>query len=532
MINALHSPNSGQLKSKQRFSRGRLLIIAGLLAVVGIVVVVRIFAATNSQIKTVFIVMMENTDWSQVKGSSSYPYLNNTLLPNSAYANNYIGGIGHPSLPNYVTLEAGDPMGLTDGSWVPPTHSTNTTAHLTTQLRAAGISWKYYAENLPGNGTTCNITDPGTPYSLDHNPYVYFDDVRNDAAYCQSHERPYSEFAGDLTNNTVPAYNFIVPNDWDQGEKLASGSNCMACQADNFLKSEIPKIQASAAYKNGGVIIVLWDENGYTGNYPSGMIINSPLGKKNYSNNIAYNHGSTLRTMQTIFGVGPLLRMAATATDLADFFTVPLTGGTTSTPTPSTITPSPTPLGTPVPGTLSINDATIGTGLNQFNFSGTWATSAPVGAYSTDNHYGNVTGDYYAVQFSGNQAKIYAEKSSGLGIYGVSIDGGTETMVDAYAATRSEQQLLYTSPTLTNATHTLKVRITGTKNAASTGTYASADRVDIVSGTSTTPAPTPVPSTPTPTLAPATSYGDINRDGNINVFDLSILLSKWGTNGN
>lgn len=218
---------------------------------------------------------------------------------------------------------------------MPPAHSTNTTAHLTTQLRAAGIDWKYWAESLPGNGTTCNIADPGTPYSLDHNAFVYFDDVRNDPAYCKAHERPYSELSAALAANTVSGYNFIVPNDWDQGEKLAPGSNCMACQADNFMKNEIPKIQASAAYKNGGVIMVIWDEMGYNGNRPHGMIINSPYAKKNYSNNISYNHGSTLRTMQEIFGVGPFLRQAATATDFSDFFTIPLTGGTSTSPTPS-----------------------------------------------------------------------------------------------------------------------------------------------------------------------------------------------------
>ncbi|MDI3193950.1 alkaline phosphatase family protein [Pseudarthrobacter sp. AL07] len=276
-------------------------------------------------IKTVFVVMMENTDWKDVKANGSYPYLNSVLLPSSAYAENYSTTYGHPSLPNYIALEAGDSMGLTDGTFLPPTPSTSMTDHLVTQLRTAGISWRYYAENLPGDGTTCNISDPGTPYSLDHNAFVYFDDVRNDAGYCQSHERPYSEFAGDLTNNTVPAYNFIVPNDWDQGEKLASGSNCMPCQADSFLKSEIPKIQASAAYQNGGAILILWDEMGWDGNYPSGLIVNSPYGKTNYSNTIAYNHGSTLRTVQEIFGVGPLLRQASTATDLSDLFTIPLT---------------------------------------------------------------------------------------------------------------------------------------------------------------------------------------------------------------
>ena len=39
-----------------------------------------------------------------------------------------------------------------------------------------------------------------------------------------------------------------------------------------------------------------------------------------YSNTIRYDHGSTLRTVQEIFGLTPLLGGAATATDLSDLF--------------------------------------------------------------------------------------------------------------------------------------------------------------------------------------------------------------------
>lgn len=168
-----------------------------------------------------------------------------------------------------------------------------------------------------------------------------------------------------------------------------------------------------------------------------------------------------------------------------------------STPTP-TATATPTPTATPVTTTLQLNDATEGTGINQFTYSGNWIIDSPAAAFQSDNHYSNTSGNYYTVKFTGTQAKIYAEKSSGQGIVGVSIDGGTETMVDAYATTRSEQQLLYTSPTFASGTtHTLKVRITGTKNASSSGTYAAADRVD-VSGVVVTP--TPIGYTPPPVV--------------------------------
>src|SRR5262249_1059378 len=43
---------------------------------------------------------------------------------------------------------------------------------------------------------------------------------------------------------------------------------------------------------------------------------------------------------------------------------------------------------------------------------------------------------------------------------------------------------------------------------------------------------TPTPSasaTPTPTSSPSGNIGDLNNDGSVDIFDLSILLSGWGT---
>jgi len=46
----------------------------------------------------------------------------------------------------------------------------------------------------------------------------------------------------------------------------------------------------------------------------------------------------------------------------------------------------------------------------------------------------------------------------------------------------------------------------------------------------TTPTPTPT-ITPTPTPTPTGNPADLNNDGKVNVFDLSILLSHWGSSG-
>jgi hypothetical protein len=37
-----------------------------------------------TSVKTVFIILMENHNWSSIKGSSSAPYINNTPLPMSS----------------------------------------------------------------------------------------------------------------------------------------------------------------------------------------------------------------------------------------------------------------------------------------------------------------------------------------------------------------------------------------------------------------------------------------------------------------
>jgi len=128
------------------------------------------------------------------------------------------------STPNYVTLEAGDNLGLTNGAWLPGSaHSQSTTDHLTTYLKNKGITWKAYSENLPGNGSILPLFD-GPGYSLDHNPFVYFYDVTanppsTNSAYGITHVRPYeTEFARDLTSNNVASYNFIVPTTTIRGK--------------------------------------------------------------------------------------------------------------------------------------------------------------------------------------------------------------------------------------------------------------------------------------------------------------------------
>src|SRR5438094_5933286 len=89
----------------------------------------------------VFIVLMENHNWSSIYGSSSAPYINNTLLPMASHCDQYYNPTNiHPSLPNYLWLEAGTNFGIFNDS-PPSVNHQSTMNHFVTQLRTPGISW-------------------------------------------------------------------------------------------------------------------------------------------------------------------------------------------------------------------------------------------------------------------------------------------------------------------------------------------------------------------------------------------------------
>src|SRR5438067_13675787 len=126
------------------------------------------------------------------------------------------------------------------------------------------------------------------------------------------HVRPYSEFLTDLVNNTVPRYNFIVPDlCHDMHENISCSQSNRILFGDTWLSTEVPKILASQAYLNNGALFITWHE-GASGDGPIGMILLSPKAKVGYQNTIPYDHSSTLRTVQEIFGVTtPMLGGAA-----------------------------------------------------------------------------------------------------------------------------------------------------------------------------------------------------------------------------
>jgi hypothetical protein len=285
-------------------------------------------------IRTVFIILMENHNWTgdgnqDIMGNPDAPYINKTLIPMSSYANQYYNPPhNHPSLLNYLWLEAGTNFGIhNDGP--PRTNEQKTTKHFVTLLDSANVSWKAYLEDTTGRVCPLHnrgkLDQNGSPlYAVRHEPFAYFADVTDNlnihSLYCKAHLRPYKELASDLANGTLPQYVWITPNLCDDMHDRCAGNPI--AHGDTWLSKNVPSILNSAAYKEGGALFITWDEAN-KGDGPIPMIVLSTFAKGGgYSNTIHYTHGSTLRTFEEIFGVKPLLRDAKHETDLSDLFSV------------------------------------------------------------------------------------------------------------------------------------------------------------------------------------------------------------------
>jgi hypothetical protein len=305
--------------------------------------------AQMSKVKTVFVIMLENHNWSGNNSGTAYndpdlennplaPYINNELKQRSAHSQQYFNPPGnHPSQPNYLWLEAGTNFGVLADTQ-PGQPQLTTTNHLVSLLSAAGISWKVYAEQDYGNPEFTDCPLDFTYLDVEHLPVVYFNDVNDGlnphSPVCIAHVVPYSHLAPDLKSHAAARYNLIIPNVCHQGHEGITpcdphepGSNTL--RSDQWLKQNLPVILASDAYKEGGAVFVIWDEAEDTGEYsdgPVGMFLISPFakgeGRREYSNAIHYDHSSTLKTIQEIFGVTPLLGAAAdpSTQDLSDLF--------------------------------------------------------------------------------------------------------------------------------------------------------------------------------------------------------------------
>lgn len=369
------------------------------------------FSAAAQQIKTVFVIAMENHNWTQpanqFTGGIQQIYQN----PNAPFINSLVNGTGvvridghevniskevafamayhnvlatpsgnnthvHPSEPNYVWAEAGDNLGIFNDADPFPNNNHDTDQHLATQLTKAHRTWKSYQEDIDltqdATGGLTNFVLPRDQwtvplsshhgnftaglnqfngssqfdYAAKHNPMLFFTDTNggNDPSTnnpLRKQYAPLQQLFEDLREDKVADFNWITPNQHNDmhtslvgGFQGLTGDAAKIKQGDEFLREIIPVIMDSKAYKDGGVIILWWDESEQDGvaqdnpddfNHTVPEIVISKHAHRNvhgvpYASFVNFTHSSDLRTFEEIFHLRPFVGDAANSNDLSDLF--------------------------------------------------------------------------------------------------------------------------------------------------------------------------------------------------------------------
>jgi hypothetical protein len=270
---------------------------------------------------TVFTIVMENHDASEIFGSPDAPFING-LAAQGAVAAGYHDAYVHPSEPNYIWMVAGENFGILNDDDPSGTSTIASQSHLADQIEAAGLTWRSYQESM---GEPCVLVSQGN-YAVKHNPFAYFSDINGwdgttftRPPRCTEHIVDYTQLALDVAANEVPNYVFITPN---LDDDMHNGT---VAEGDAWLAREVPKIFATEAYKSGGVLFLLWDEGSKSSDVPPFLAV-SPNTHAGTVSRTPYDTSSFLLTVEKMLGVGSLPCAVAPGSveAMSDLFVAPL----------------------------------------------------------------------------------------------------------------------------------------------------------------------------------------------------------------
>ena len=288
----------------------------------------------------VFVIVGENTEITQLNLSNA-PYQLGTVLPQSAWLTDYFATT-HNSESNYVAMTSGQ-FTTCEQQDKNPSFCNQDVPNLFHQLDASGISWKEWMESMP---SPCYLVNAGSDanlngYAVRHNPAVDYADIEgaggvwsstNPSTECLSQVVPAGTtgpdnmdyFNANLSADTVPRFNYIVPNVCEDAHDTCNATIPRIQQFDDFLAREVPLILHSEAFAHNGVLIITYDEGNTGGPNPvdpvgnGGHIVFAVLGhdvRRGLYGGV-YDHYSLLRTLEDGFGLSGYVGGAANATPI------------------------------------------------------------------------------------------------------------------------------------------------------------------------------------------------------------------------
>ncbi len=243
----------------------------------------------------IVVILFENRTYNEVIGSI---HGGNKIAPTfNQLANEYTlltqyYAVTHPSLPNYLAITGGSTFGI---------HSDCENCFVNQpsvadRLDAAGLTWRTYQEDLPA---PCHVRDSGK-YAQKHNPFVYYNSIRNDPTLCDSGVVPLTQLSSDLAANKLPNFVMIQPN------LCHSGHDCSTNAADQWLAGIMDELRSSNALGQRYLIFISFDEGqdnssccglpSSAGGHIVGILV-SPLVKQGFQDDEPLDHYGFLKTV-------------------------------------------------------------------------------------------------------------------------------------------------------------------------------------------------------------------------------------------
>jgi acid phosphatase len=257
----------------------------------------------------VLVVVMENSSYDEARAQ---PYTAALMTRSAVLTESY--AVTHPSQPNYLTLWAGDPLGVGDDD-CPPAGAPFLAANLGSACEAAGIGWRAYSEALAtAGGAECS--DQGGPdtglYTRKHDPWTDFGNLDH------TRERKFGDLATDIASGTLPALAFVIPNNCHNSHN--GPPNCGRAQADAWLAGHLPAW--IAAVGRSGAVFLTWDEDDSSGTNHILTVIAGGAVYAGARSDRRVTHVTVMRTILDLLGL-PAFGAAASETPIDDVWIRP-----------------------------------------------------------------------------------------------------------------------------------------------------------------------------------------------------------------
>jgi len=244
----------------------------------------------------ILIFIFENHAYDEVIRN---PDFNSFARLGTQFTNYY--AVTHPSQPNYWCQTSGDHYNIASDNVFNLDKS-----NIVDLLDSKHVSWKAYMEDLPS--TPCFAEARSGKYYRKHNPFVSYDNIRNNRTRCERIVNS-QQFDVDLNSGNLPQYMYFTPNiDNDcHDTNITFGGKWLR----GYLEPRLARLP------RGTLVVITWDEDDYTEENKIDTCMFGSMVAPRSRDNTYYDHFSLLRTVEDNWELGTLGRHDSTAVPFA-----------------------------------------------------------------------------------------------------------------------------------------------------------------------------------------------------------------------